>query len=271
VNKSLAIIAGLALTTTLSLGQKRLVPTAPGESILIRGPWLGIKLSHNGCDTIAKEVLEQEVRQLLIRILKVPEDTALKYLVGGHCDVQVSTFGLKKEDAESLVDVLSDYVGSRASGHTTRYALDSLNQRLMQPKAETNGFRATLFETFPYLPRDWVKEDPFQSATVSLSNSTLSPKRFVVIDGEIAWTYSVPIGGWRAWESKVDAQEFDPKLRPKFDAARKEAEQNLERRGIKKRLGYVHLFEAEVDSVLWQKYQIKRRGFRELNPGITAD
>jgi hypothetical protein len=200
----------------------------------------------------------------------LPEDTALRYLVGEHCDVQVSTFGLKKEVAESLVAVLSDYVRSRGSGHTARYAMDSLKQRLMQTEPETNGFRAKLFETFPYLPRDWVKEDPFKSATLSSTHSTFS-QRYVVIDGEVAWVYSVSLGSVRAGEFKVDAQEFDPKLRPAFDAARQEAEENLEKRGIKKGLGYVHLFAAEVDAILWQKYQIKRRGFRELNPGIIAD
>jgi len=270
MSKSFATFVGLSLAASVAFGQRVLLPAFPGESIFNRGGWRSIKLPHNGCDTIAKEVQEQEVRKLLLRILKLPEDTALRYLVSEHCDVQVSTFGLKKEAAESLAAVLSDYVRSRGGGHTARYAVDSLKQRLVQTKPETNGFRAALFATFPYLPRDWVKEDPFQSATLSPTNSTFS-QRFVVIDGEVAWTYSVPLGSVRAWESRVDAQEFDQKLRPAFDAARQEAEQNLEKRGIKKGFGYVHHFAAEVDAILWQKYQIKRRGFRELNPGIIFD
>jgi len=148
--------------------------------------------------------------------------------------------------------------------------VDSLKQRLVQTKPETNGFRATLFETFPYLSRDWVKEDPFQSATLPSTNSTFS-QRFVVIDGEVAWIYSVPLGSVRAGEFKVDAQEFDPKRKPAFDAARQEAEQNLEKRGAKKGFGYVHHLAAEIDAILLHKYQIKRRGFRELNPRIIVD
>lgn len=69
----------------------------------------------------------------------------------------------------------------------------------------------------------------------------------------------------------TDAQEFDPKLRPKFEAAKEEAVQNLEKRGIKNGWGYFHQFDAELGTVLWQKYQIKHRGFRELNPGIIVE
>jgi hypothetical protein len=90
------------------------------------------------------------------------------------------------------------------------------------------------------------------------------------VDGEIAWIYSVSLGGGRAGESKVDAQEMDPKIRPKIEAARQEAEQNLEKRGVKKGYGYINCFSAEVDCILWQKYQIRRRSFLELHPGIIS-
>jgi hypothetical protein len=84
-------------------------------------------------------------------------------------------------------------------------------------------------------------------------------------------TYVVPFGQGRVGAFKVDEKEFDPKLRPMFDAARQEAEENLKNRGIKKGVGYAHQFEPEVDAILRQKYHIKRRGFRELNPGIIVD
>jgi hypothetical protein len=276
MTKFLATFASVALITLRTFGEETLVPGFAGETVLNRG-LSRLRLPHNECDTIAKEVQEQEFRTLLLRIMNLPEGTALKYLVTTQCTVQVSTFGLGIEHAESLMDVLSDYARSRASGHTARYALDALKQRLIQIKPETNLFLATLFETFPHLPRQWVKEDPFPSAAPRLpaTNSTrlmLPSRRFVVIDGEIAWVYSIPFGNGRAAEEiKVDAQEFDPKLRPAFDAARNEAEQTLDKRGIKKGFGYVHAFEPEVDAILWQKYQIKRRGFWELNPGIIVD
>lgn len=271
MTKLLAIFAALVLAASEMFGQRHLLPAFPGESILNRGVGPPVVLAHNSCDTIAEEVQHTEIRRLLLRGLKLPEDTALRYLVDERsCNVQVSTFGLKKGDAESLAELLKDYVRSRATGHTAAYALGSLKQRVVQAAPETNGFRATLYETFPYLPREWVKEDPFQSATLP-ANSIVPPKRFVVVDGEIAWVYSVALGGSRAGESKVDAKEFDPMLRPKFEAAREEAKQNLEKRGIKKGFGYIHHFEAEVDAILWQKYQIKRRSFRELNPGIIVD
>jgi hypothetical protein len=37
---------------------------------------------------------------------------------------------------------------------------------------------------------------------------------------------------------------MDPNIRPKIEAARQEAKQNLEKRGIKKGFGYVNTWEA---------------------------
>src|SRR5438034_5252097 len=103
MSKSFATFAALALATSVVFGQRVFLPTFAGESVLNRSGGRSTKLPHNGCDTIAKEVHEEEVRKLLLLILNLPEDTALRYLVGEHCDVHVSTFGLKKETAESLV------------------------------------------------------------------------------------------------------------------------------------------------------------------------
>jgi hypothetical protein len=166
--------------------------------------------------------------------------------------------------------VLKEYVRSRSTGHTAQYALASLRQRLINRQPEEDGFRERLFEAFPYVPRDWVKEDPFKPTTPILTNLVVS-KAFVVIDGEIAWVYTVPAANRHVGETRVDAQQFDPKLKPKFDAAEAEAKQNLEKRGIKKGFGYVNRLSHEVGEILRQKYGIKRRSFRELNPGIIAD
>jgi len=244
-----------------------------GETMIGSGPVPGwrIDLPHNSYNTIGKEVQSDEVRKLLLRIIRRPDDTAVRYLVSEH-GIQVSSPTLDKQEAKSLLGVLSEYVQCRMSGHTAEYALASFRQRSLETRPQTNGYLATLFETFPSLPRDWVKEDPFPPATVSTPNFIIPPKQFVVIDGEVAWTYYVPFGGPRVLqEYRVDAQEFDPKLRPKFDAAEQEARQNLEKRGVKKGIGYFHRFADEVDTILWQKYRLKRRSFRDLNPGIVVD
>jgi hypothetical protein len=189
--------------------------------------------------------------------------------------VQVSTLGLSKQKADEFFEILKDYVSSRFSGHSREYAFASLGQRLLEPTPEEDGFRARLFEKYPNLPRDWVRPDPFATTTPAFTNSlgrfSLAGRRFIVVDGEIAWAYSVPPMDSYFAEVRVDAREFDPKIRPKFDAARQEAEQNLQKKGIKKAFGYVHHLESEVDSILIQKYGIKRRNFRELNPGTNVD
>jgi hypothetical protein len=263
-------ITGLLLAPTLAVGQSNLFPIVRGESILIRGHGLRVEAFHNGIDAVAREIHLPEFRRVLFQILKLPEATTPRYAVGNTYRVQVSTLGLTKDSVESLATALGDYVDMRAGGHTANYAMDSLKQRLVESPTETNGFRATLFRSFPYLPRQWVQEDPFQPRIGTATNLSLSTK-FVVVDGEIAWTYSVPLGNERVWEIRCDAREFDPNLRPKFAAAKEEAERNLEKRGIKKRSGYVHHFEAELDSILVRKYQIKRRNSRELNPGFIVD
>ena len=266
-------LAFLLLVNSVAMGQTNLFPTARGESIICLGGasvFSRVEVSHNSHDRLVKEIHADEFRTLLIQLVKLPENTKLKYALGELDLVQVSTLGLTKEKAQSVADMLDAYVRSRASGHTAKYALDSLKQRLSESRAETNGFLATLFETFPDIPRQWVKEDPSPSPILS-ANNAIPPHRFVVIDGEIAWSYSVPVGTGQASGFKVDAKEFDPKLKPKFDAARKEAEENLAKRGVKKGFGYVHQLQAEEDLILLQKYKITRRSFQELNPGIIID
>ena len=202
---ALSILAGLPLATSVSFAQS-LFPTNRGETILAGGSGRGINLPHNDCATIAREANGREVYGLLLPILKLPNNTSVRYLVGEHCNVQVSTLGLKKEIAQAFATLLRGYVNSRGSGHTAQYALDSLRQRLLPPTTETNGYRAALFESFPDLPRDWVKEDPFHSQILT-TNSTLF-QQFVVLDGEIAWTYVVPLGNGRVWPPvRVDAKE----------------------------------------------------------------
>jgi hypothetical protein len=269
MSKRLGIFLVVALAISESLGQMILLPVWDGETILRSSSGRAVRLPHNGSDKVAQEVQEPEVRKLLLQKAGLPEDTALRYMVDRQYWVKVSTFGLGQERAESFAAALREYVQSRTAGHTATYSLDSLKQRLIETKPETNEFRAKLLESFPSLPRNWVKDDPFEPGILTANNGTVS-RRFLVIDGEIAWIYSVPLGSGRAGESKVDAQDMDPKIRPKIEAARQEAEQNLEQRGGKKGLGYIHHFGCEVDSILWQKYQIKRRSFRELHPGIIA-
>lgn len=202
-------------------------------------------------------------------ILELPEETIVRHRYTlGTAGVQVSRLGLSKEKAEEFAGILKDYVSSRFGGHSSEYAVASLKQRLLEPTVEEDGFRANLFEAYPNLPRGWVKADPFSGATAT--NSVVG-RKFVVVDGEIAWSYYVPPAQGRASMVRVDAREFDVKTRPKFDAARQEAEPNLRKRPIKKGFGYVHHFEREFDSVLVSKHGIRRRSFRELNPGIILD
>src|SRR5262249_34035273 len=113
----LAIIVGLPLAAAVSFAQT-LFPTNRGETILVRGGGRSIYLPHNDCATIAREANGRELYGLLLRILKLPDDTSVRYLVGEDCNVQVSTLRLKKETAEAFATLLRGYVNSRGGGHT---------------------------------------------------------------------------------------------------------------------------------------------------------
>jgi hypothetical protein len=197
MSKRLGIFLVVALAISESLGQTILLPVWDGEIILRSSSGRAVRLPHNGSDKVAQEVQEPEVRKLLLQKAGLPEDTALRYMVDRQYWVQVSTFGLGQERAESFAAALREYVQSRTAGHTATYSLDSLKQRLIETKPETNEFRAKLLESFPSLPRNWVKDHPFEPGILTATNGTVS-RRFLVIDGEVAWIYSVPLGSGRA-------------------------------------------------------------------------
>jgi hypothetical protein len=234
-----------------------------------------LRVAHNEPENLLKEIQEPGFRKLLTQILQAPDEASLGKMEVKTYGIEIDWIPMDDKRITSLQSILEDYFDSRVSGHTTNYAWASLKQRLIQSPPETNAFRATLFQKFPYLPRQWVRVDPFEPTAYPMSEKTIS-KNFLLIDGEIAWTYLVtpafPLGSGDVYELKVDAQEFDPKLRPKFQAATKEAEQNLSQSGFKPgRRGYGAALWEEKGRILLRDYGIKCLDYRALNPNIRFD
>ena len=155
------------------------------------------------------------------------------------------------------------YVTCRAEGHTKVFALATIEERVRR-SAEDNDdyYRKHLFSVFPYLPRSWVK--PFKLP----QDAGQMFKRFVIIDGSVAWVYLVPIAHGRIQEFRADPQEYDERHSEKFEAVRNEVLDGLRARNISK-LGIARsdqFIQREMKRILEAKYQIKWRTYSELNP-----
>jgi hypothetical protein len=70
---------------------------------------------------------------------------------------------------------------------------------------------------------------------------------------------------------KRDPQEDDPKLKPLFDAAGKEAIANLAAKGFHKKIGFCHLFWGEKKEILLEKYGIDWKSPSEMNKNCFFD
>ena len=91
---------------------------------------------------------------------------------------------------------------------------------------------------------------------------------FVVIDGDLAWTYRVTVYGIH--RSRCDAKEYDPSVAAKLADARKEVDKTMEEKGLNRGLRQQEV-ERAVGEIMLSKYGIKWRGPSELNPEIQAD
>lgn len=89
---------------------------------------------------------------------------------------------------------------------------------------------------------------------------------YYLVDGELAWTFRLMNPA--PWCRIADAQEFDPKLKETFAAARKKAEENLAAHGVVRQTGYVYYYQAELKKVLREEHKIHWRAPTELNAGI---
>lgn len=70
---------------------------------------------------------------------------------------------------------------------------------------------------------------------------------------------------------KHDPQEDDPRLRDTFDAATKEAEENLRDDPSAGHLGFCHVFWWEKKRILKEKYGIDWKSPDEMNPDVIYD
>jgi hypothetical protein len=170
------------------------------------------------------------------------------------------------EEIERFTEHVRRYVDLRRAGHTIDYAYAAIREQRNWTNDSvcdisiTNDVAITTacarLKRAYWIPDKWLQRDP------------LNPGGFVVIDGKFAWVYTVN-SRFDSVEVR-DAQEYDPKLKAKFDAARKEVESTMTNRNIKG-FGSIHFYWQELRRTLKNDHGIEWRSPSELNPNICYD
>ena len=233
-----------------------------------------INLPHNSPEKIIKEVLGKEF------IKKIGEkfnfnEAELKRIVLKHnkeneC-IDIERYGGEEEVFEKVFETIDNYVRSRQDGHTKEYAVTYLKEHQKIIDANDKDLRFLLKE-YPYIPVGWLKKEDCR-IFYNDPNDSERCVFYYLIDGEIAWTYELLIKpGESTWcmEEKLDAKEFDPKLKEIFEAVEKRIDKKMDEERLSKKLGACHTFWR-----LKKKY-LKERGIEwkaptELNPDHFYD
>ena len=141
-------------------------------------------------------------------------------------------------------DRVKFYIHARSEGHTTNYIYAALRETETTNYFLPLGFPRQQKKIYR-IPSAWIQRfEPDKSAL-------LSQRFWLVVDGKFAWLYDS-----FGFPKRMDAQEFDPKLKSQFAAAKQEARALLEKRGIHE-FDSTILLDREVQRILRQKFHIK--------------
>jgi hypothetical protein len=186
------IALGLYVFSQPGLSQEgKVAPAEPREHSLRRYP-VGntLAMSHNAPDAVEMELASADVLSALARAAELPRHALaeVRFSVRESFGFTMTYTNLLKPEAERLLEVAAAYVTCRAQGHTKVFAIATVEERIRRSTEDNDDYyRKHLFSVFPYLPRSWVK--PFKLP----QDAGQIFKRFVIIDGSVAWVYLVPI------------------------------------------------------------------------------
>jgi len=184
----------------------------------------------------------------------------------GGVKLQWLSAAAKESVPEPYQNALKGYLETRLSGHTQSYAIASIQKKGIRP-AVADLSLLTLLIRHPDVPYTWVKKTTRRISPITLPGDM----EYLVVDGPVAWVFSVSTSRSHVTVERLDAQETDETLAPKFNVAREEARARLEQRGIKPRLGYVHAYWPELKKVLKEKFRLTWYSPAALNPNTIYD
>lgn len=249
-------------------------PPAAKSTLRKGGGSSTIVLPGNDYRTVNDEMQQADIRSIVSSLTGIPQIEISNYVysVGETFAITVEWHHGTSERAEKIATIAKRYASLRGEGHSKSYSVDSLIQtnREFEAPLTQESMLGRLFSSFPTIPRKWVKELTIPIWTRGITNGSLTKRYFFVSDGPIAWVYSIELNG-KAGVVKVDSREVAPEFERVFRVAREEAEKNLRAMGIRKGYGFSNRLDREVETILFQKFQISWLSPQQLNPGVIVD
>jgi hypothetical protein len=262
-----------------------------------------LNLSHNSPEVVRQEILDTNTVRLIATFSGLTEaDLATVQIVQepGYSWVEVNQLGNSEKAFNVLSDELRNYVRAREEGHTRAFLLAALTNRVAASAISDPDLRA-IAANRTLLPISWLKK--LDSGTTTnkagvvasrtISTTVVNGKSvtketayiprvdevcrwvsYVLVDGEVAWRYSVKFKADGALDyvhdSRCDAKEYDTKYQKAIKEVEDEADAEMKRDGSFGRFGSVHTF--------WhlKKEKLRTRGIEwrspaELNPNTNYD
>lgn len=229
-------------------------------------------LSYNSPTQIVNELRDERLIGKLARAALMKPDEFGKIDISFGQDGFAIRGDLKSEaQFQNVVNVAKDYIEQRLSGHTKEYLIDSLEAKVA--KAETSDHTlGMLLRRYPELPPSWLKK----TADWTTTDTARSPVRYIVytlIDGEVAWDYTVTILSDGS-QGGVGCENMDAKDRdPKYVKIMKEVNAKVKAR-MKK--GNVQGLGSCLVFWEWKKDSLRGKGIewrspKDLNPHTFYD
>jgi hypothetical protein len=277
------VLFAVALAGGIALGELRYFTNMDGfiQAELSYGPTTREEVVVNGIrleclaptfsKTLFEELKSQDFDDLVTLQTKNPQQRVPKYeiLLCESSDGLEVEFLTRSSRASNAVARFcwraSFYVNAKADGHTDKYIRAALQE------SETTNF--SLPPAFPLelkqmrsIPSQWIKQyyagnlEDESPSNILASLARPVPPQWLVIDGPYAWIYE-----GTGWYKRRDAQEYDPQLKPQFQAALKEARDSLANRGVARSIDSRMVLNREIQRILLTRFKTHWRTPEELN------
>jgi hypothetical protein len=254
-------------------------------------------LPHNSIGSITNELMSPPVLRALTHGLSIEPSLFPAFDVVGFEDFQADLeirfqeiwWKFPVATPAQLLEIrkrLTLYVGIRGTGHTVRYATESLLAPARSKTRPRSALDSVLWAN-PDIPPGWLQYVTNQPIIVqvpagSLTRPGIVARRgeivdlkvtnywFKVVDGPVTWTYVSRGNGDSLTYEKRDSQEDDPAKAEIFRQTRAEVTAWMEAQNIKG-LGSCHSYWGQMRRILKEKHGIVWKSPSELEPFAIFD
>ena len=258
--------------------------SAQVASVAPKGHWSGtpielvtvtrVEVSHNTPAAIRQELLDTNTIGLIGASTGLTlNELATLAVASGPVEEELWFYQAKgsQKAGKRFGEKLHSYVQGRLGGHTKGFVLSTLTNG--SPVQTADPELRALLNQRPELPADLLERSGSGLYTNQLEE-VFRTAQYCLADGEVAWCYDFRLtrdgAAFAISESKVDAQERDPKLSTVFKSVDAAVSAEMREKGMSGRLGSVHSFWLMKKEKLQAK-GIKWRSPAELSPGVIFD